>query len=160
MSKNKILVTGGSGMVGKHLKRIIPNAIYISSKDGDLKDPVYVEWLFSSYTPTIVIHLAARVGGIQENISKPAEFFDDNILINTNVLKMCKIYKVKRFIGMLSTCAYPDFKHPSTKQFFPLKEDLLLLGPPTLTNWEYAYTKRSMAVQIDAYNEQYKTKYN
>ena len=58
----RILVTGGSGMVGKHLKEILPDAIYISSKDGDLRDPVFVRWLLSSYTPDVVIHLAAIVG--------------------------------------------------------------------------------------------------
>ena len=62
---DNILVTGGSGMVGKHLKKILPNAHYISSKDGDLRDPVYVRWLLSSYTPKTVVHLAAKVGGIQ-----------------------------------------------------------------------------------------------
>ena len=156
----KLLITGGNGVVGKHLQEILPDAIYVGSKDYDLRNWLEVKNLFEIHKPTHVVHLAARVGGIKDNISNPAEYFDDNILMNTNVLKMCKVYKVKRFIGMLSTCAYPDFKHPSTKQFFPLKEDLLLLGPPTPTNWEYAYSKRSMAVQIDAYNEQYKTKYN
>ena len=84
----RILVTGGSGMVGKHLKEILPDAIYISSKDGDLRDPVFVRWLLSSYTPDVVIHLAARVGGIKDNISKPVDYFNDNILINTNVLNI------------------------------------------------------------------------
>ena len=152
---DNILVTGGSGMVGKHLKKILPNAHYISSKDGDLRDPVYVRWLLSSYTPKTVVHLAAKVGGIQENIDKPAEYFDDNILINTNVLKSSYENNVKNFIGVLSTCIYPD-----KMEKYPMTEDDLFLGPPTPTNFSYGYAKRCLAVQINAYNKQYGTNYN
>ena len=152
---DNILVTGGSGMVGKHLKKILPNAYYISSKDGDLRDPVYVRWLLSSYTPKTVVHLAAKVGGIQENIDKPAEYFDDNILINTNVLKSSYENNVKNFIGVLSTCIYPD-----KMEKYPMTEDDLFLGPPTPTNFSYGYAKRCLAVQINAYNKQYGTNYN
>ena len=151
----RILVTGGSGMVGKHLKEILPDAIYISSKDGDLRDPVFVRWLLSSYTPDVVIHLAARVGGIKDNISKPVDYFNDNILINTNVLKYSHEYNVKRFIGILSTCIYP-----SVVNKYPMTEEDLFLGPPPKTNFTYAYSKRCLAVAIDAYNKQYNTKYN
>ena len=155
---SKILITGGTGMVGKHLQKILPQGIYIGSTHehgGDLRDPVYTKWLFSSYTPDIVIHLAAKVGGIQENIKKPAEFFDDNVLINTNVLKSSYEYGVKQFIGILSTCVYPDKVIE-----YPMKEKDLFKGPPTPTNFSYGYAKRCLAVQIDAYNQQYGTKYN
>jgi GDP-L-fucose synthase len=155
MNNKKILITGGTGMVGKHLRKFFPNAIFIGSKDGDLTDPIYVKWLLSSYTPNIVIHLAAKVGGIQENINKPAEYFDDNILINTNILKYSYQYGVKQFIGILSTCVYPD---KAIK--YPMTEEDLFLGPPTPTNFSYGYAKRALAVQIDAYNKQYGTKYN
>ena len=151
----KILVTGGKGMVGKHLQEILPNAVYIGSEDYDLRDWLEVENLFETYKPTHVIHLAAKVGGIQDNISKPAEYFDDNILLNTNVLKMCKGYNVKRFTGILSTCIYPDIVKK-----YPMNEEDMFLGPPAPSNFSYGYAKRSLAVQIDAYNKQYKTKYN
>jgi len=155
---SNILITGGTGMVGKHLQKILPQGTYIGSAHehgGDLRDPVYTKWLFSSYTPDVVVHLAAKVGGIQENISKPAEFFDDNILINTNVLKYSHKYGVKQFIGILSTCIYPDKVIE-----YPMKERDLFEGPPTPTNFSYGYAKRCLAVQIDAYNQQYGTKYN
>lgn len=154
----RILITGGSGVVGKHLQQLIPNGFYVSTSSkngGDLRDPVYTRWLLSSYTPDVVIHLAAKVGGIQENTQKPAEFFDDNILINTNVLKYSYQYGVKRFIGILSTCIYPD---KSIK--YPMTEEDLFLGPPTPTNFSYGYAKRALAVQIEAYNKQYGTNYN
>ena len=151
----KILVTGGKGMVGKHLQEILPEAVYIGSRDYDLRDWLDVEKLFEIYNPTHVIHLAAKVGGIQDNLAKPAEYFDDNILINTNVLKMCKWYNVKRFVGILSTCIYPD-----VVEKYPMKEKDMFLGPPAKSNFSYGYAKRSLAVQVDAYNKQYDTKYN
>ena len=89
----KILVTGGTGMVGKHLKSILPNAVYVGS-EFDLRDWIETENLFETYKPTHVIHLAAKVGGIRDNIAKPAEYFDDNILMNTNVINMCKILNI------------------------------------------------------------------
>ena len=151
----QILVTGGTGMVGKHLQQILPDAVYIGSKECDLRDWVQVKNLFERYTPTRVIHLAARVGGIQDNMARPAEFFDDNILINTHILKICNTHDVKRFTAILSTCIYPD-----TVEKYPMKEEDMFLGPPTETNGAYGYAKRCLAVQIKAYNKQYGTKYN
>ena len=152
---DKILVTGGSGLVGKHLQEVLPNAVYLSSKDCDLTDISKVKWLISSQNPDIVVHLAARVGGIQDNIKYPADYFDDNILINTNIVKVCKEYNVKRFIGILSTCIYP-----SVVDNYPMKEEDLFIGPPPPSNFSYGYAKRCLAVQIDAYNKQFGTKYN
>jgi GDP-L-fucose synthase len=154
----KILVTGGGGMVGKHLQNILPNAIFLNRSHkhgGDLRDPIYTQWLFSSHTPDVVIHLAARVGGIQDNIKHPADYFDDNILINTNVLKYSYKNGVKQFIGILSTCVYPD-----KVDEYPMTESDLFKGPPTESNFSYGYAKRALAVQIEAYNKQYNTNYN
>ena len=149
-----IVVTGGSGQVGRSLKKILPNAVYLSSKDYDLTSELDVIKMFETYKPNIIIHLAAKVGGIIDNISKPAEYFDDNIIMNTLLLKYSLKYNVDRFIGILSTCIYPD-----TVENYPILESDLHLGPPTKTNFSYGYAKRSLAVQIDAYNQQYGTKY-
>lgn len=150
-----ILITGGSGLVGQHLKEILPDAVYISSKDCDLRDQIQIYDLFDKIQPTIVVHLAAKVGGIKDNINKPAEYFEDNILMNTNLLKVSYEYNVKQFIGILSTCIYPD-----KVEKYPMKEEDMFLGPPTPTNFSYGYAKRSLAVHIDAYNKQYGTQYN
>jgi len=154
----KLLVTGGSGAVGKHLQEILPNAVYADSTH-DLRDWLATEDLFETHKPTHVVHLAAKVGGIKDNIAKPAEYFNDNILINTHVLNMCKMYNVKRFIGILSTCIYPD-KVKGLEFSYPMTEESLFLGPPAPTNFSYAYAKRCLAVHIDAHNKQYNTKYN
>ena len=154
MTQSKIVVTGGSGLVGKALKKYLPNAVYLSSKDFDLTNENQVKSMYEWYKPEVVIHLAAKVGGILDNISKPAEYFTDNVLMNTLLIEYAHKSNIKRFIGILSTCIYPD-----TVENYPMKETDLHLGPPTVTNFSYGYAKRSMAVQIDAYNQQYKTKY-
>jgi GDP-L-fucose synthase len=148
------VVTGGSGMVGKSLKNILPDAVYLSSKDYDLRIVSDITKMFLKYNPDVIIHLAAKVGGIIDNINKPAEYFTDNILMNTNLLDQSYKFGVKRFIGILSTCIYPD-----KVEKYPMSEDMLHLGPPTPTNFSYGYAKRCLAVQIDAYNKQYDTKY-
>lgn len=142
-------------MVGKHLQQILPNAFYPTRTQCDLTDINSLKTLISSYSPDVVIHLAAKVGGIQDNITKPAEYFDENILMNTNIVKTCHEYNIKRFIGILSTCTYPDVVGR-----YPMKEEDMFLGPPSKFNFSYGYAKRCLAVQIDAYNQQYGTKYN
>lgn len=141
-------------MVGNSLKKILPNAIYLSSKDYDLTSEKEVDLLFSKLKPNIIIHLAAKVGGIIDNINKPGEYFTQNILMNTLLVDRAQKNNTKRFIGILSTCIYPD-----KADNYPMSEEQLHLGPPTPTNFSYGYAKRSLAVQIDAYNKQYNTKY-
>ena len=150
----KILVTGGSGMVGRFYKEIEPNAIFLSSKDCDLTDIKQVTETWEKHMPDVVIHLAARVGGIIDNINHPAEYYEQNVLMNTNVLMASRKIGVKRLIAILSTCIYPD-----SVLLYPMPEHLLHEGPPTKTNFSYGYAKRSLAVHIDAYNQEYGTKY-
>lgn len=151
----KIIITGGSGQVGKSLKEIMPNAIYLSSKDYNLTSEKEVARLYYDLKPDVVVHLASKVGGIIDNINKPAEYFTDNILMNTNLIDYAYRHNISRFVGILSTCIFPD-----KVDVYPMKEEILHLGPPTPTNFSYGYAKRSMAVQIDAYNQQYGTKFN
>lgn len=150
----KILVTGGSGMVGNNLKKHIPNAIYLSSTDCNLTDFKEVCCIWEKHRPNIVIHLAAKVGGIMDNIAHPAKYFEENILINTNVLMASKKFNTDRVVAILSTCIYPDVVDK-----YPMNENMLHFGPPTKTNFSYGYAKRSLAVHIDSYNQEYGTKY-
>jgi len=152
--KNKILVTGGSGLVGKYLNKILPDAIYVSSKDYDLTTEDGVKLMFLQNKPDVVIHLAARVGGIIDNLNHPAEYFTQNVMMNTLIVEYSRRFNVKKFIGVLSTCIYPD-----TAKKYPMDESMLHEGPPTLTNFSYGYSKRSMGAQIDAYNQQYNLNY-
>ena len=146
----KILVTGGNGLVGKHLQDILPDAIYVSSKDCDLTQNYDVHRLMYTERPDVVIHLAARVGGILDNINYPVDYLEENIMINTNVLRKCHQFGVERVISILSTCIYPD-----VVDTYPLKEEILFNGPPPPDNFAYAMSKRCMATQIDSYKKQY-----
>lgn len=150
-----ILVTGGTGLVGTHLKRVLPDAVYISSQYFNLTYESEVIRMYDLYRPSVVVHLAARVGGIFDNLNHPAEYFDQNILMNTLVLKYARVWGVRRFIGVLSSCIFPD-----VNERYPLKEEDLHNGPPTSSNFSYGIAKRALAVQIEMYNQQYDTKYN
>ena len=141
-------------MVGRSLKDIMPVAYYPTLEECDLTNRQRISDILSSYKPDTIIHLAAKVGGIMDNINKPADYFDDNILMNTNLVKESFRHGVEQFIGILSTCVYPDIVNQ-----YPMTEDMLHQGPPTSTNFSYGYAKRSLAVQIDAYNKQFSTKY-
>lgn len=150
MMNTKIVVTGGSGMVGQALKKIMPNAIYLSSKDCDLTDLNQTILMIKKYEPDTIIHIAAKVGGIIENLKYPVEFLEENIYINTNLCKAAHICNVKNFMAVLSTCIYPE---KAIK--YPMTEEQLYDGPPPKQNFSYAYAKRCLAVQIDSYKFQY-----
>ena len=154
---NEVLVTGGSSMVGAHLKKILPDAVYINSTHVDLTIQDDVKRMMTYMKPKIVIHLAARVGGILDNIAHPAEYFYQNMMMNTILMEESRLNGVERFISILSTCIYPDQLEES---FYPLREKTLFMGPPTPTNFSYGYAKRCLAVQTEAYNKEYGLKYN
>ena len=153
--EKRILVTGGTGMVGKYLQEILPNATYIGSKQCDLTNYNQVDQFWNHIEPTNVIHLGAKVGGIVENLNYPADFYDINTIMNTNVLKVSKKHNVKRLTGILSTCMYPD-----VVETYPMTEDNIHDGPPSFANFSYGFTKRSLSVGIEAYNKQHGTNWN
>lgn len=146
---NEFLITGGSGMVGNSFKKVLPDAIYVSSKDCNLTSQEETSDLFLKHKPKYVIHLAARVGGVMANMNNLGSFYYDNVMMNTNVLECSRVHGVKKLISCLSTCIYPD------KVEYPLSEDKIHLGPPHQSNYSYAYTKRMIEVQSRAYREQY-----
>ncbi len=150
----ELLVTGGTGLVGNALQKVCPDAIYVSLKDYDLTKEVEVKAMLGKYRPANVIHLAAKVGGIIDNINHPAEFIYQNVLMNTYVVHYANKYKVKKLIGLISNCAYPD----KVKKY-PMIEDQLHDGPPAVTNFSYAYSKRALEAQIKAYRSQYGCNY-
>ena len=153
--EKRILVTGGTGMVGTYLKEILPDAKYIGSKDCDLTDVKQVDELWGDFKPTNVVHLGAKVGGIVENLQYPADFYEINTIMNTNVLRVSRKHNVMRLTGILSTCMYPD-----VVETYPMTEDNIHDGPPSFANFSYGFTKRSLSVGIDAYNKQHGTNWN
>lgn len=150
-----ILITGGSGMVGEELKKILPNALYPSSKELNLLDSNSIEKFFTINQVTKIIHLAAYVGSLHDNIDNAVQYFEQNILMNTLITKAAYEHRVERFIGILSTCIYPD-----KGMEYPLKESIMHNGSPHEALYGYAYAKRSHAVQIDTYKKQFGLNYS
>lgn len=151
----KIIVTGGSGLVGKYLQSILPEGIFLSSSDYDLTKENDVLKMYEDHKPDRIIHLAAKVGGIIDNIEFPIKYLDDNILMNTFLLKYSIKFNLKRFTCILSSCAYPK----NCKNNI-LKEENLHDGVLDENTFSYGLSKRVAAKQIDNYNKQYNTKYN
>jgi len=151
----RILITGGSGMVGRELKKLLPNAITPSSKELNLTNSESVKQYFKDNKFDYVIHLAAYVGSLHDNIENKTSYFNENILMNTLITKYAYENGVKNFLGILSTCIYPN-----NISNFPIKESQLHNGAPHYDLMSYAYAKRSHAVQLKAYKESFNVNYN
>ena len=142
------VITGGSGLIGSAFEK----GVKLSSK-RDLRDYDKAKFAIAMYKPNIVIHCAAKVGGVGANMKFPAYFFMDNIRMNTNVIEACHELKIPKLVSFLSTCVFPDNAE------YPLDETKIELGPPHSSNFAYAYAKRMADVQIRAFNQQYGTQY-
>lgn len=143
----RVLVSGGTGLVGKAIQNIQPDWIYLSSKDCNLNDFSAVSNILTLHKPDLIIHLAANVGGLFKNVAKRLEMFNSNLLINYNLLENAYRHNIKRVICCLSTCIFPDGLNRV------LTEADLHLGEPHSSNYGYAYAKRIMEVQCRLYNE-------
>lgn len=153
-----ILVTGGSGLVGSAIQEIrnqYPGyyMIFLNSKKCNLLDFNETIKIFEIIKPDIVIHLAACVGGLFKNMSQKVKMIEDNLIINTNVLKASYATGVKRLVACLSTCIFPDLTS------YPINETMINNGPPHCSNEGYAYAKRILEIQCKCYNEQFGTNY-
>jgi len=149
----KILITGGHGMVGKSLQKLIKKTeenkfIFLSSKDCDLRNIEECKIVFQRYQPDYIIHLAANVGGLYKNINNNAGMMVDNMKINENVLEMCDKFNVDKGIFCLSSCVYPH-----SPKCYPMTEDMIHDGPPHPSNEGYGYSKRFLEIQCRNYNK-------
>ena len=151
----RVLVTGGTGFLGKRLKKYKPNWIYLSSEMCDLEDYNQTEEILRDLYPDAIVHLAARVGGIKDNSENQAEFYLQNTLINTNIIQAAYSTGVSRVLSSLSTCAFPDVVSE-----YPFTEKDIFNGPPAKTNFSYGYTKRALHVQTLSYRNQYGLNYS
>jgi GDP-L-fucose synthase len=149
----KILVTGGTGLVGKAIEEISHEYnhefIFLSSINCDLTNYEKTYSLFDAKKPDYVIHLAANVGGLYKNMNNKVDMLEKNLLINYNVVKCSHEFKVKKLISCLSTCIFPD------NTTYPINESMLHDGPPHNSNDAYAYSKRLLEIHSKAYKEQF-----
>lgn len=148
------LVTGAGGLVGYAIRQMnLPDFIYLTHRDLDLTDFSATKTQFTELQPDSVIHLAAVVAGIGGNMIHSGEYFRNNILINTNVLESARLAGSSKLISFMSTCVFPD------KCSYPLNEKDLHNGPPHPSNFGYAYAKRMLDVQSNAYRKEWNCNY-
>ena len=153
----KILITGASGLIGKNLfNKLKAEGHKILGLDSktDLRNPEKTEMVFNDFKPTMVFHLAAKVGGIHANSNYKSDFYSDNVLINTNVVNSCISTNVNYIFAMGTGCAYPKRLENQT-----LYEKDFLDGIPEQTNDAYAYAKRGLLVHLKALEETGSIKY-
>jgi len=144
------LITGGSGLLGSALT--IEDSFKPTSKELNLLDYSALRDYIESNNIRNIIHCAARVGGVHANTKWIYEFFDDNLVMNLNILRACKEYKIDNSIFILSTCILP------ANGPFPLTEESLHLGEPHFTNYGYAYAKRMLEVGARCLRDEYQIK--
>jgi GDP-L-fucose synthase len=138
---NKILVTGGSGLLGSALKKDLGlEHKYLSSKDLNLLNIEETDILLSDNSKEFdtIIHCAAKVGGVQANMNDNLGFFEQNYLMNKNIIETAYKYKYKNFVSILSTCIFPDNIE------YPLTSDKIDQGNPHSSNFGYSYAKRTL----------------
>ena len=151
----RILITGGTGMIGSSFSDLETNheLVLVGSKQFDLRSRNAVDQMLDEIRPDAIIHLAAHVGGVKANTDYVSDFFYDNIMINANILESAKNHKIGKVLSLLSTCVYPD--NPS----YPLTENQIHNGEPHESNFGYAYAKRMLEIHSRAIRRQYGMKY-
>lgn len=153
--EDKILITGGSGLVGyalnDYLKSLgFKNVLAISRKDVDLEDKVKTKDFFLQFKPKYVFHNAACVYGLGGNSLYKADILLSNARINMNVIESCIYSKVKKVVAMGSGCVYPELE-----QGYDLKETDIWCGLPHESEDSYAHAKRFMLAHLIAAKKQY-----
>jgi GDP-L-fucose synthase len=153
-----IYVAGHRGLVGAALWRRLTDAGYahlvgFSSKEVDLRERAAVDQLFKEIKPDVVIDAAARVGGILANATEPADFLEDNLRIQVNVLGAAQRVGVQRLLFLGSSCIYPKYAAQ------PIREDSLMTGELEPTNEAYAVAKIAGIKQVQALRRQYGVHY-
>jgi GDP-L-fucose synthase len=158
LTKEKIVVTGGAGFLGRYVVALLQqggcvvdgkNIAIIRSKDYDLTTEADVCRLYDEIHPTIVIHLAAVVGGIGINKDNPGTFFYKNLMMGTLMMEYARQSGVKKFVATGTICAYPN------NTPVPFKEKDLWNGYPEITNAPYGLAKKMMLVQAQAYRQEF-----
>jgi len=154
LKSKSILVTGGNGFLGtflvRYLKKLGCKDIFIPrSKDYDLVQMNAVKKVYNDARPNIVIHLAAKVGGIGANRDNPGKFFYDNLLMGAQLMEIGRQKGIEKFVTIGTICSYPKFVP------VPFKEENIWNGYPDEINAPYGLAKKMLLVQSQSYRQQY-----
>ncbi len=152
--EKRVVVTGGAGFLGSFVVEQLRakgcrQIVVPRSQDYNLVQMGAVQQLYGDANPDMVIHLAARVGGIGANQANPGRFFYDNLMMGTQLIEVGRQRGLKKFVAIGTICAYPKFAP------IPFQEDDLWNGYPEETNAPYGLAKKMMLVQSQAYRQQY-----
>ncbi len=154
LDNRHVLVTGGSGFLGQAVlgalgRRDVGRISAPGSADFDLRRVEAVDAMFTELAPDLVIHLAARVGGIGANMARPGELYLDNLLMGTFVLDAARRHDTAKTVMIGTICSYP--KHTPV----PFNEDSLWHGYPEETNAPYGVAKLAQLTQLQANRDEY-----
>src|SRR6185503_1127562 len=150
----RVMVTGGSGFLGAEValelgRRGVTDRVIPRASQWDLTDPARTLALFEEARPDLVIHLAAKVGGIGANRRHPGTFFRDNMAMGLNVLEAARRMGTPKVVIAGTICAYPKFAP------IPFREDDLWNGYPEETNAPYGVAKKALLVMAQAYRQEF-----
>jgi len=153
-NSKRICVTGGAGFLGRFvlesLKAKGAEKIFVPKiEDYNLVNRMDILRMLADSKPDVIIHLAAKVGGIGANQEAPAELFYDNIMMGVQLMHEAYLSGVEKFVQIGTVCAYPKFTP------IPFKEDNLWDGYPEETNAPYGLAKKALLVQAQSYRQQY-----
>ena len=154
LTERRILLTGGGGFLGGHLKRVLEesharNVFAPRRREFDLTRAADIQRLFESVCPQVLIHAAAVVGGIGANMADPGRFFYENAIMGVQLIEAARQYAVEKTVVLGTICAYPKYTP------VPFSEDDLWNGYPEETNAPYGIAKKALLVQCQAYRQQY-----
>ena len=149
-----VIVTGGAGFLGSYVVEAVRargcREVFVPrSKDCDLRDRQAIRRLFETAKPTLVVHLAAVVGGIGANREHPGKFFYENAIMGIELIEQARQCNIPKIVVAGTICAYPKFTP------VPFKEDDLWNGYPEETNAPYGIAKKALLVQCQAYRQEY-----
>lgn len=149
----RVTVTGGRGFLGTPFVRMLKehgaNVFTFSSRDYNLTRQAEIASMYADLKPEIVVHLAARVGGIGANRENPGTFFYENAIMGIELMEQARRNGVEKFVQVGTVCAYPKLTP------VPFQEDDLWNGYPEETNAPYGLAKKMLLVQAQAYRQQY-----